>query len=81
MTYSLGDIPNNRRFGIFARYGYYCECCGNYSKGLLCLHHIQPVKCGGDDSDDNLIPVCFNCHDFIHSGEYRGPLLKLRRRR
>ena len=37
-----------------------CELCG--SKRGLEAHHIIPVVCGGDDSEDNLICVCQCCH-------------------
>ena len=37
-----------------------CELCG--SKRGLEAHHIIPVVCGGDDSDENLICVCQMCH-------------------
>ena len=37
-----------------------CELCG--SKRGLEAHHIIPVVCGGDDSDENLICVCQSCH-------------------
>jgi hypothetical protein len=26
------------------------------------LHHIQPIENGGDDSIENAIPLCFECH-------------------
>lgn len=37
-----------------------CELCG--SKRGLEAHHIIPIVCGGDDSEDNLICVCQCCH-------------------
>lgn len=37
-----------------------CELCG--SRRGLEAHHIIPVVCGGDDSEDNLICVCQCCH-------------------
>ena len=37
-----------------------CELCG--SKRGLEAHHIIPVVCGGDDSDENLICICQCCH-------------------
>jgi len=79
MAYKLGNISNRRRFAIFDRYGYVCQRCFNYSKGNLVLHHIQPVGCGGNDSDYNLIPLCNECHEIVHTRGYKGPFLKLRR--
>ena len=58
--------------------GYICQRCSRYSKGNLHLHHIIPVGCGGSHSPQNMIPVCKQCHKYIHSGKYKGPLLDLR---
>jgi len=80
MTYQNQSITNRRRFYIFSKYGYICQKCFKYSKGMLHLHHIIPVKCGGSDYSDNIIPLCKDCHRYVHSRSYRGPLLKLRRR-
>ena len=64
---------------MFKAVGYICQRCGKYSKGNLDYHHIQPIGCGGNHHPHNLAPVCRECHKFIHSGKYKGPLLKLRR--
>lgn len=69
---------NPRRWAIFNAMGYKCSLCGKYSKGNLHLHHIVPVGCGGSNSGKNLVPLCKNCHNFVHSGNYEGPLLVLR---
>ena len=71
---------NERRHAVFKSYGYICQRCGRYSKGRLHYHHIRPLGCGGSNSPQNMIPVCRDCHKFIHSGKYKGPLLDLRKR-
>jgi len=71
---------NKKRYAIFAKYNYICQLCGNYSKGNLQLHHIQPINCGGSEHPNNEIPLCTECHKYVHSKGYSGPLLKLRRK-
>lgn len=37
-----------------------CELCG--SSRNLEAHHIIPIDCGGQDTENNLICVCHACH-------------------
>lgn len=39
-----------------------CCICHQFCGTKIELHHIVPVEQGGDDSFENCIPVCFNCH-------------------
>jgi 5-methylcytosine-specific restriction endonuclease McrA len=70
---------NHRRQAVFKAVGYICQMCGRYSKGNLHYHHIIPVGCGGRHIPMNMIPVCKQCHEYIHSGNYKGPFLDLRK--
>lgn len=40
-----------------------CEFCGS-TRGLE-AHHIVPIVCGGDNSDENLIVCCVKCHAIL----------------
>lgn len=40
-----------------------CYRCG--SREHLALHHIIPVKVGGDRSPQNLVPLCQHCHTLV----------------
>lgn len=40
-----------------------CRLCG---KPAYCMHHILPLCKGGDNSNNNLVPVCLECHKKIH---------------
>jgi len=35
----------------------------------LDIHHLELVSKGGGNSDDNLLPLCPNCHALHHKGE------------
>lgn len=37
-----------------------CELCG--SRRGLELHHCIPLSLGGEDTDENLILLCYGCH-------------------
>jgi uncharacterized protein YukE len=39
-----------------------CCVCHRYCGIKIELHHIQPIEDGGDDSIENAIPLCFECH-------------------
>lgn len=41
--------------------GFVCARCGRFGKSTH-LHHIQEVVYGGDNTPDNLIPLCGSCH-------------------
>lgn len=39
-----------------------CCICHRFCGTKIELHHIIPIEQGGDDSIENCIPVCFDCH-------------------
>ena len=41
-----------------------CRCCG--AGGHCHLHHIVPRSKNGGDVTDNLIPLCWACHELVH---------------
>lgn len=41
-----------------------CAIC--YENGLVHLHHIIPINCGGDNHPLNLVPLCEKCHSQVH---------------
>lgn len=57
------------RPAVFARDGYRCaaliapRCTGRAENA----HHLWPSERGGPDSAENLISVCWPCHDWIHN--------------
>jgi 5-methylcytosine-specific restriction endonuclease McrA len=41
-----------------------CQFCGKMSN--LEVHHKQFRSHSGEDSEENLITLCVNCHDQVH---------------
>ena len=50
---------------VLERDGWRCQACGSL-RGLE-VHHIQRRSQSGDDSEDNLITLCSDCHRAIHA--------------
>ena len=54
---------------LIARYGG-CGGCGQHS--VWCqAHHIRPRAQGGPTNIDNLMPLCWGCHDNVHLHGWR----------
>ena len=54
---------------LIARYGG-CGGCGEHS--VWCqAHHIRPRSQGGPTDIDNLMPLCWGCHDKVHHNDWR----------
>ncbi len=52
--------------GIMRRDGWRCQLCGALSQ--LQVHHLRFRSQSGEDSEENLMTLCHNCHATIHSG-------------
>jgi len=50
---------------VLHRDGWRCQLCG--SRTNLQMHHIQLRSQSGDDAEQNLITLCSECHDQVHS--------------
>ena len=49
---------------VLRRDGWRCQTCG--SRSNLEVHHKEFRSQGGDDSEENLITLCTNCHENVH---------------
>lgn len=58
-------------------HGYTCAACGfnfeefygEYAKGFIHIHHIEPLFSAGEkivNPETDLVPLCANCHAIIH---------------
>jgi 5-methylcytosine-specific restriction endonuclease McrA len=52
---------------ILARDGWKCQACGSMQH--LQVHHMQFRSHSGDDSAENLITLCVDCHKLSHCCE------------
>jgi 5-methylcytosine-specific restriction endonuclease McrA len=55
----------NLRQQVLRRDGWRCQVCGTLSN--LEVHHKEFRSQSGDDSEENLITLCADCHARIHN--------------
>lgn len=60
-------FPKSVADEVLVRCGRHCCICGKYAGAKIELHHIKQVADGGDDSVDNCIPLCLDCHAEVKS--------------
>ena len=53
----------------------FCEYCGATWRALH-AHHITSRGAGGNDTEDNLVCLCVNCHTAAHSAEIKKDELR-----
>ncbi len=49
---------------VLERDGWRCQSCGSLSN--LQVHHLQSRSHQGDDSGENLLTLCAQCHRNVH---------------
>ncbi len=85
MTYSYTQISQylscprryqSLRQQVLERDGWRCQSCGLLSN--LQVHHLQSRSHQGDDSGQNLLTLCVQCHRNVHIPG-RNPKLICRR--
>ena len=57
---------------VLRRDGWKCQLCGATSS--LEVHHQRLRSHGGDDSEQNLITLCTQCHSLVHASGRRSLL-------
>ncbi len=53
--------------------GRHCCICHRFCGTKIELHHITPSEADGDDSYDNCIPLCFDCHAEVKAYNPKHP--------
>ncbi len=49
------------------------QCAWCYVHEAVHIHHIKPRSMGGDPLDvENWVPLCLECHDFVHEHGHRN---------
>lgn len=66
-------FPRDQVSELLARCHRRCCICHRFCGVKIETDHIKPKEEGGDDSIDNAIPVCFECHAEIHSYNDKHP--------
>lgn len=66
-------FPQSVADEVFVRCGRHCCLCGKYAGQKMELHHIKQVADGGEDTIDNCIPLCLDCHADVGAYNPRHP--------
>jgi len=53
--------------------GRFCSICHKFCGIKMELHHIKPTVNKGDDTFDNCIPLCLDCHADMSSYDFKHP--------
>lgn len=68
-AHSVRTATEAQRQILMARYDGCFHCAAH--PALCQIHHIKPVSRGGSTRLDNMIPVCWDCHQKIHHHDWR----------
>ena len=70
LSNSFNPYPKNKRIKnqkLINDRKHDCEYCGKKNCWTN-KHHIKSKGASGDDTEDNLIELCGNCHRKVHDG-------------
>jgi 5-methylcytosine-specific restriction endonuclease McrA len=61
------NIPAQVVDEVLARDHNQCQACGTGGENRLQLHHWRQFRShGGSHTQDNLVTLCFVCHELVH---------------
>lgn len=60
-------FSDNIRTNVLLKCKRHCCLCGKYAGINMELHHIRQKADGGNDTEENCIPLCFDCHAKVKS--------------
>ena len=63
-AHSVRTATEAQRQILIARYGGCFHCGAN--PAMCQIHHIKPVSQGGATKIENMVPICWDCHNRIH---------------
>lgn len=64
-------IPPALRAKVLLRDRHTCQAPGCGCKAFILLHHIVPLGAGGENSEYNILVLCYKCHALVHDGILR----------
>lgn len=67
MQYKLSKTEEKRVYNTIAEEEPYCMLCGKTYN--LNIHHIRYGMCGRHTYFGNIIRLCINCHQMVHSNK------------
>lgn len=74
MARDFNDRTKQEARGLSSGY-----CCICHQQIVKRFHHLIPYEEGGDSSIDNCVPICVNCHSYVHNTGYNRDEIKILR--
>jgi len=65
--------PKEVKNEVLVKCGRHCCICHKFCGTKIELHHIILKSAGGEETADNCIPLCFDCHADQRSYDYKHP--------
>lgn len=66
-------FPSAVREDALIACGRHCCLCHKFCGTKIELHHIKPRSDGGQDTFENCIPLCFDCHADMSTYDHKHP--------
>lgn len=63
------EIPDSLKQILFQEANFQCAYCGHRDGLNLTCHHIKSKEDEGENHYNNLIALCYNCHNRIHESK------------
>lgn len=60
-------LTNAVKMQVLERHGGRCVNCGSTEE--LEFHHVVPLEIGGNDTEENIVPLCYYCHKAVTNHE------------
>ncbi len=67
---NIRRVTESQFQALMALYGG-CAGCGESDEHRIQAHHMDPFAWGGRTDLDNLIPLCWGCHDKVHDHRWQ----------
>ena len=67
------SFPTKVKENALVACGRHCCICHKFCGTKIELHHIHPKANGGEDTFENCIPLCFDCHADMVSYDFKHP--------
>lgn len=68
------SFPDSVRTNVLIKCKRHCCLCGKHAGIYMELHHIRQKANGGDDTEENCMPLCLKCHGEVRSYNPNHPI-------
>lgn len=70
------EVSTSTKDAVLERDNHQCVSCGTAGDNRLQLHHIVFRSQGGQHIEENLVTLCFECHEDVHRAGLQVALIE-----